>query len=131
MDEAVIKFYRKLLSTRFEYAGSFEHASIFLDTADEKLSICGTASDFMQLSVNIIDDKIDDIKYKCICDPTANVAVEIMCTLVKGKTLDEVARLTEETLAGSLGSNGEDFRKKARALLEFLNMGIRRYRERV
>ena len=33
------------------------------------------------------DDRINDIKYLCSCEPTANVAVEVLCTLVKGKTL--------------------------------------------
>ena len=66
--------YRKLLRTGFEHAGSFENASIFLDTVGEKVRICGSTSDFMQLYINVVNNTIDDIKYMCVCDPTANVA---------------------------------------------------------
>ena len=127
MDEAVIKYYRKLFRTRFEYAGSIENASIFLDSVGEKVLICGSTGDFMQLYINVINNRIDDIKYMCQCDPTANVAVEILCALLKGKTLDDAATLKEEAFSQFLGSNGEDFGKKARGLLELLNKGIIRY----
>jgi NifU-like protein involved in Fe-S cluster formation len=73
MDEAVIKYYRKLLRTRFEYAGTIENASIFLDSVGEKVLICGSTGDFMQLYINVVKNRIDDMKYMCQCDPTANV----------------------------------------------------------
>ena len=128
MDEAVIKYYRKLLRTRFEYSGTLENPSIFLDSVGEKVLICGSTGDFMQLYINVINNRIDDIKYMCQCDPTANVAVEILCALLKGKTLDDAATLKEEAFSQFLGSNGEDFGKKARGLLELLNKGIIRYK---
>ena len=115
MDEAVIKYYRKLLRTRFEYAGSFENPSIFLDTVGEKVRICNHTSDFMHLYINVVNNIIDDIKYMCVCDPTANVAIEILCTLVKGKTLDEAAAITEQAFFQFLGSDSEELQKKARA----------------
>jgi NifU-like protein involved in Fe-S cluster formation len=127
MDEAVIKYYRKLLRTRFEHSGSFENASIFLDSVGEKVLICGSTGDFMQLYINVVNDKIDDIKYMCVCDPTANVAVEILCALVKGKTLDEACTIKEEAFFQFLGSNGEELQKKAKGLLELLRKGIVRY----
>jgi NifU-like protein involved in Fe-S cluster formation len=127
MDEAVIKYYRKLLKTRFEYAGSFENPSIYLDSIFSKLRICNHTADFMRLYVNVINDTIDDIKYMCVCDPTANVAVEILCGLVKGKTLDEVAGITEKAFFQFLGTEEEEFAKKAKGLLELLNSGIARY----
>ena len=96
MDEAVIRYYRKLLRTRFEYAGSFENPSIFLDSVGEKVLICGSTGDFMHLYINIANNTINDIKYMCVCDPTANVAIEILCTLIKGKTLDKAASITEQ-----------------------------------
>jgi len=127
MDEAVIKYYRKLLKTRFEYAGSFENPSIYLDSIFSKLRICNHTADFMRLYVNVVNDTIDDIKYMCVCDPTANVAVEILCGLVKGKTLDEVAGITEKAFFQFLGTEEEEFAKKAKGLLELLNSGIARY----
>jgi NifU-like protein involved in Fe-S cluster formation len=128
MDEAVIKYYRKLLRTRFEYAGTIENASIFLDSVGEKVLICGSTGDFMQLYINVVKNRIDDMKYMCQCDPTANVAVEILCALLKGKTLEEAAALKEEAFFQFLGSNGEELQKKAKGLLELLNKGIARYR---
>ena len=127
MDEAVVKYYRKLLRTRFEYAGSFENPSIYLDSIVSKMRICNHTADFMRLYVNVVNDTIDDIKYMCVCDPTANVAVEILCGLVKGKTLDEVAGITEKEFFQFLGTDDEEFSKKARGLLELLNSGIARY----
>jgi len=127
MDEAVIKYYRKLLKTRFEYAGSFENPSIYLDSIFSKVRICNHTADFMRLYVNVVDDTIDDIKYMCVCDPTANVAVEILCGLVKGKTLDEVGGISEKAFFQFLGTEEEDFAKKAKGLLELLNSGIARY----
>jgi len=128
MDEAVIKYYHKLLRTRFEYAGTIENASIFLDSVGEKVLICGSTGDFMQLYINVVKNRIDDMKYMCQCDPTANVAVEILCALLKGKTLEEAAALKEEAFFQFLGSNGEELQKKAKGLLELLNKGIARYR---
>jgi NifU-like protein involved in Fe-S cluster formation len=127
MDEAVIRYYRKLLRTRFEYAGSFENPSIFLDSVGEKVLICGSTGDFMHLYINIANNTINDIKYMCVCDPTANVAIEILCTLIKGKTLDKAASITEQAFYQFLGSDGEELQKKANGLLELLHRGITRY----
>ena len=130
MDEAVIKYYRNLLRTRFEHAGTIENPSVFIDTVGTKVLLCGNTGDFMQLYATVADNKITDIKYNCCCDPTANVAVEILCILTKGKTLEEVAAITEQDCAQYLGSHGEEFLKKARGLLELLNLGIQGYKER-
>ena len=81
----------------------------------------------MQLYINVVNNRIENIKYMCVCDPTANVAVEILCTLVKGKTLDEAAGLAEQAFYQFLGSGGEELKKKARGLLELLKLGIVRY----
>jgi len=128
MDEAVIKYYRRLLNTRFEHAGSLENASIFLDAGGEKVLLCGNAGDFLELYINVVDDVIDDIKYLCFCDPTANVAVEILCTLLKGKTIGEAAKVTEQSFHQFIGTVGEELGKKAKGLLELFNRGITRYR---
>ena len=62
-----------------------------------------------------------------MCDPTANVAVEIMCGLVKGKTIEEVKAITEDLFIQAIGGESEDLRKRAKGLLELLNIGIKRY----
>jgi NifU-like protein involved in Fe-S cluster formation len=128
MNEAVIKYYRKLLRTRFEYAGSLENPSMYLDTVISKVRICNHTSDFMHLYVNIVNNTIDDIKYMCVCDPTANVAIEILCGLAKGKTLEEATGITEKAFFQFMGTEDEELAKKAKGLLELLNTGITQYK---
>ena len=125
LDEGVIKYYRKLLKTGFENAGSFDNPSVFLDSAGEG-RVCG-AHEYMHIFINVSNGRIDGIKYLCTCDPTANVAIEILCTLLKGKRLEEAEAITEDSFFQVVGSRSEDLREKANALLELLNGGLARY----
>ncbi len=128
MDEAVIKYYRRLLKTGFKYAGSIENPSIFLDSIGENLPICDQVGrDYLHLFININNGKIDTIRYLCTCDPTANVVVEILCSLVEGKTIEEVKLITEETISQILGSKNQDLLKKAKGAIELLRRGLMRY----
>ena len=68
------------------------------------------------------------IKYLCSCEPTANVVVEILCDLVKGRTFEETANLTEETFYQLIGICNEEICKKVRGLLELLYAGINNVR---
>ena len=128
MDEGVIKYYRKLLRTGFEHAGSFDNPSVFLDSAGEG-RVCG-AHEYMHIFINVSNGRIDGIKYLCTCDPTANVAVEILCTLLKGKKLEEAEAITEDSFFQAVGSRSEDLREKANGLLELLNHGLTQYQMR-
>jgi|PlaIllAssembly_1097288.scaffolds.fasta_scaffold281527_2 NifU-like protein involved in Fe-S cluster formation len=130
MDETVATYYRKLMKIRFEHFGSLVKPSIFLDSSGEMIYLCGTGNEFMQLFLNVSENRITDIKYSCFCTPAANVAVEILCGLLKGKGLDEAEHLSEQALCESLGTDDPDFRKKSQGLLELLNRGIIRYREK-
>ena len=129
MDPAVIKYYRKLLRTGFEHAGSFENPSIFLESHGEG-GVCGRAADYMHIFINISNGRISAIKYLCACDPTANVAVEVLCTLTQNKALSDVRATTENSLLQAVGTESEEMRKKARALLELLNNGLTRYQNK-
>ena len=124
MDEAVIKYYRLLLKDDFPNSGALDHPSVFVEAIGEKMINCGNTGNYMQLYLQVTDRRIVDIKYLCACEPVANVAVEILCILVKGKTLEEAAGLTEEPFYQFLGTNDEGLRKKVRGLLELLNDGI-------
>jgi NifU-like protein involved in Fe-S cluster formation len=128
MDEAVIKFYRCLLREEFPNASSLENPSIFVEAVGERLINCGTAGNYMQLYLQVAEDRITDIKYLCACEPVMNVAVEILCNLARGMTLDEAADLTEEPFCQFLGSRDEVLGKKAVGLLALLNEGIAGYR---
>ena len=128
MDEIVIKRYRQLLRTGFEYAGSLENPSIFLDSVGERIRVCGGASNYMHIYINVVDDVIDDIRYLCLCDPTANVVIEILCSLVRGKTIEEAEALDGESFVAALGSRGEEFMQKAKGIIDLLGVGLTRYR---
>ena len=129
MDKIIIKYYRKLLREGFINAGSLENPSVFLDSIGEKIRICGMSTrNFMNIYINIGNDVIKDIKYLCTCDPTANVVVEILCSLVKGKTIKEAEALTEKSFVLALGSEGEEYLRKAIGIIELLNRGLTRYK---
>ncbi len=129
MDEAVIHHYRQLLKEDFPHAGVIEGPSIFVEVIGQKMIDCGNTDNYMQLYLQVDGLRISDIRYLCSCEPSANVAVEILCSLVKGKTLDEAAALQEEAFYQFLGSRGdEELRKKVRGgILELMNDSIARY----
>jgi hypothetical protein len=130
VDEQVIKFYRKLLRSDFEHAGSLENPTIFLDSVGEKIQICSQAgNNYIHLYINIHENLVENIKYLCTCDPAANVAVEILCILIKGRDLAFVENMTEEDFFQFLSCRSEDLGKKARGLLDLLRAGIARYRQ--
>jgi len=126
VDAAVIKYYRKLLRAGFEHAGSFDNPSVFLESRG-KGGVCGRAADYMQIFINISKGRIADIKYLCACDPTANVAIEVLCALAKGKTLNEARSTSESSFLQLVGTESEEMRKKAHALLELVNEGLTKY----
>jgi NifU-like protein involved in Fe-S cluster formation len=128
MDEQVVKYYRRLCKTGFEHTGSLENPSVFLDTVGEKIRICSHVSHaYMNIYINVKNGIIDDIKYLCTCDPTANVVVELLCNLIKGKSLQEAKILKVEDFSRALGSRGEEFLKKSAGIIELLNRGLARY----
>ena len=128
MDEPVRLMYRKLLQTGFEYAGSIENPAIFLDSLEEGIRICDAAStSYMNIYINIEDNMVEDISYLCSCDLTANVVIEILCHLVKGKTISQVKALNEKDFYDFIGSQGETLQKRVKGTLELLNRGINEY----
>ena len=128
MDAIVTKKYRHFLENGFENTGTIDNPSIFLDTKLEGLSICGQVGrDYMNVYIKIEHDSIIDIKYLCICDPMANVAVETLCQLAKGKTIEEAKRLSKEDFLQAIGSVDELLEKKVLGIIELLHRGINRF----
>jgi NifU-like protein involved in Fe-S cluster formation len=127
MDPTVIRYYRKLLKTGFEHAGSLENPSIFLDTVNENIPICGNVGDYLHLYIHIQDGIIDDIKYLCTCDPTTNVAVEILCFLLKGKKVEKAQTMAKESFFEILEAPSQELGKKAEGLKELINRGLARW----
>jgi NifU-like protein involved in Fe-S cluster formation len=131
MEEAVIKYYRQLLKSDFENSGAIENASIFVQAVGEKMVHCGNTGNYMQLYLNVVDNTINEIRYLCSCEPTANVAVEVLCTVAKGKSLDEAASLSEQSFYQRIGCEGDELKLKVRGLLEMLKEGISGYKAQI
>jgi len=128
MDQAVIRYYRRLLRGGFAFAGTIERPSIFLDpVAEGERRICGRSSDYMKIFIDIRSNVIVEMKYLCLCDPTANVAIEVLCGIRKGKMVDEAVSIGSEAIMCEVGSDGEEFRTKATALVELIRRGFTRY----
>jgi NifU-like protein involved in Fe-S cluster formation len=129
MDQIVVNAYRRLCREGFKHTGEIKNPSIFMDTVGEKIRICSSISHaYMHIYINVRNNIIDEIKYLCTCDPTANVVVEVLCSLLQGKTIQEAEALREKDFSDAFGSTGEEFLKRVRGIIELLNRGIARYK---
>jgi NifU-like protein involved in Fe-S cluster formation len=131
VDQAIIKYYRQLLRTDFEHAGGMENPTVFIEAIGEKMVHCGNSGNYMELYLKIEDQKIAGIKYQCSCEPAANVAVEVLCTLAKDKSLDEALNISEADFYKIIGSNAEELNIKVSGLLEMLREAISRYKSQL
>ncbi len=131
MDERVAEQYRKLVQQNFPHSGEMENPTMFIDTKAEGVSICGQgAKDFMNIYISVADDVISEVRYLCVCDPTANVLVEALCNLAKGKTLAEAKALTKEQFYEAIGADSGLVRQKVWGTIELLKRVITRYENR-
>ena len=128
MDEIVSEKYRTLVQNGFKHAGSVDNPTMFIDTKAEGITICGKGpGEYINIYIIISDSVIDDIKYLCSCDPTANVVVETLCSLAKGKTIKEAKALKKEHFYQAIGSDGGTVRRKVWGVIELLNIVFNRF----
>ena len=127
MNEAIVKKYRALLTHDFPNSGQIDQPSIFIEAIGERLINCGNTGNYMQLFMFISNNRIVDIKYLCSCEPVANVVVEVMCDLARGKTLEEAVKIPQEAFYKVLETSDESLSRKVRGLLELMNEGIECY----
>ncbi len=129
MTEALAAYFRKLWSTDgFPFAGRLENPSIKLENIGEISPVCGNPDNYMALYVHVDANVIEDIKYVCLNDPTNNVALEMLCGLMKGKTLDEAAEVKNNAFCELLGSEDELLRERGGILLQELKNKILEYK---
>lgn len=129
MDPQIIKYYRHLLRNGFPHIGKMEDPDVFIDSIGEKIQVCGSIGRaYMHIFIRIVEDNIEKISYVCTCDPIANVVIEILSSLIEGKSMSEAERLTEADFVHALGTDAEDFRKRATGTIELVNRGLARYR---
>ena len=55
MDEAVIKYYRRLLKEDFPNSGELDHLFIFVEAVGERLINCGNTGNYMQLFIQVAE----------------------------------------------------------------------------
>jgi NifU-like protein involved in Fe-S cluster formation len=128
MNEVVTSRYRELMQAGFPNAGKIERPTVFVDPKAEGFSICGNGSrDYMNLYMSIDGETITEIKYLCSCDPTANVVVEVLCNLARGKTLDQAKSLTREAFFETIGTDSAIVARKVWSIVDLLNTVIKRY----
>jgi NifU-like protein involved in Fe-S cluster formation len=128
MDEVVAEKYKSLMEEGFKNAGSFDEPTMFIDSKAEGIHICGKGeSDYINIYIMLKDKVIDDIRYLCSCDPTANVVIEALCDLARGLTIDEARALTKEQFYEHIGSDGGGVRRKVWGTIELLNRVFNRF----
>ena len=55
MDESIIKYYRTLLKTGFEHAGTIQNPTMFLDAVSESMRICDhVGQDSLQVYIDVL-----------------------------------------------------------------------------
>jgi len=128
MDDVLAAKYRSLVETGFPNAGSLENPSMFIDSKAEGVSICGGGStDFMNIYIKVVDGVIEDVRYLCTCDPAANVVVEVLCDLARGKTVDEAKALTKEQFFQAIGTDAGSVSRKVWGAIELMKRVIARF----
>jgi len=129
MHEILREYYQKLKKNGFEYAGMIEDADIIMSSFGAFSPVCGSPDDFVNMHIRLDNDIIADIKYQCISDPTTNVAIEIICALAKGKTLQDLLQFNDDAALHYLGCEDELLQSKTAALLDLLRKEIFSYQK--
>jgi NifU-like protein involved in Fe-S cluster formation len=129
MDEKAIQFYRKITREGYQYSGTIDNPSIFLDSAGEKIPLCSKAVDsYVNIYIKIKNDIIDAVKYRHVGRPMSNVVAEIFCALLSGKTVKEAVNLTAQDFSDYLGTNDEEYKEASNSMIKLLHIGLDRYK---
>lgn len=129
MDDKVIQFYRKITREGYQYSGTLDNPSIFLDSAGEKIPLCSKAVDsYVNIYIKIKNDIIGAVKYRHVGRPMSNVVAEIFCTLLSGISIEEAADLTEKAFCDYLGTDNMEYREASNNMIKLLHIGLDRYK---
>lgn len=80
-----------------EHVGSMENPDAVGEIGNFK---CG---DVMKVYLKIKDNRIEDIKFETYGCVAAIASTDMMCALVKGKTLDEAYEMSNQDIVNGLG----------------------------
>jgi nitrogen fixation NifU-like protein len=80
-----------------KFAGVIKDADAVGEIINDK---CG---DVMKIYLKVTDNKIKDIKFQTLGCPAALAASDVLCQLVKGKTLKQAEKVNEKIITEKLG----------------------------
>ena len=92
--------YTKKVTERFlnpKNMGELEDADGIGEVGNTK---CG---DVMKVYIKISDDKISDIKFQTLGCVAAIASTDIVCSLAKGRTLEDAGKITKKEILDELG----------------------------
>ena len=124
MHEGVMYYYQKAIKNGFAHSGKLENETVFLKTFGEVSPVCGNPDDFIFFYIMIDQEQITQTRYQCIVDPVTNAVIEMICSLIEGKTISEVASLNPQSLFKIIGENDSLVEEKATHLLKLINDSI-------
>ena len=80
-----------------KYAGKIKNPDAIGKIANDK---CG---DIMKVYIKVRDNRIKDIKFQTLGCPAAIAASDVLCEMVKGKTLKQAEKIDEKKITKKLG----------------------------
>ncbi len=93
--------YSKKILNRFQnpkFAGEIKNPDAVGEVGNVK---CG---DIMKLFLKIKDNKITDIKFKTYGCVAAIASTDVLCELVKGKSLEQALKITSKDIVKKMGA---------------------------
>ncbi len=103
--------------------GTIEDANIVVKMGDPD---CGDA---LLVFMKIADDRVEDIKYKIYGCGAAIATSSIASEMAKGKTLDEVMQITEESIAAALNGLPDEKKHCSNLAAAAFQAAIKEYRK--
>lgn len=101
--------------------GQIEHPNVVVKVGDPG---CGDA---VVIFMKIDDDVISDIKYKVYGCGAAIATTSMASTMVKGKTLEEALKITDDDVAAALGGLPEEKQHCSNLAATAIRAAVTRY----
>jgi NifU-like protein involved in Fe-S cluster formation len=131
MDAKVIQFYRKITREGYQFSGTINNPSIFLDSSGEKIPLCSKSVDsYINIYIKIKDDILEEVKYRHVGRPMSNVVAEIFCALLNGITIEKAVGLTARDFSDYLGTDDEEYLEASNSMIILLHIGLDRFKSK-
>ncbi len=101
-----------------------------LENANQITDVTGPCGDSMKISLNILDDRIDDAKIQVLGCPGAVASGCAVVSLAKGKSLEEAKRLDLDALYKELEKLPKQKIHCARLALKSLQKAVEQFEEK-